>query len=112
GDLVAEALRQPTAAELLPRDSLEHGGQLAVDAAGLPERAQREREQDEDREHGETEDASTRALSKREELEHRVGGVRGRHDHEREAGQQDDDDVAVAERAAAPERERDDGDAG
>ena len=109
--LVAEPVRQAGEAELLPRDSLEHRGQLAVDPAGERHVAQQQDEQHEDREHGQAEDPAAAALAERERLEQRVRDLGCRDDREREAGEQQDQDVDVAQRPPPPDGECDHRDA-
>ena len=105
GDLVLEALGQPGGAELLPRDALERRRQLALDAAALQQPAQREQEQHEDREHGEAEDPPAAAALEGEEAQHGVQHVGRRDERQRERRREEQQDVAVAQRRAAPDGE-------
>ena len=101
-DLVAEALRQPAAPELLPGDALERRRELALDAAVLHERAQGEQEQHDDGEDGEAEDPAAVAALEGEQAEHRVEQLGARDDEQGEAAGQQQQHVAVAQRATAP----------
>ena len=109
GDLVAEALRHPVGAELVPRDALERRGQLALDPPVLHLAAQHEHEQDGDREHREAEDPLPAAALEGEEPQERVGELGAGHEHQRETRQQHQQHVAVAQRAATRDGEHDDG---
>jgi hypothetical protein len=72
GDSVAEALGQPGGVELVRRDALQGGRQLALDPPVLHQRAHREQEQRDDREHGQAEDPAAVAALERERAQQRV----------------------------------------
>ena len=72
--------------------------------ARLRERSQDQDEEDEDREHGEAEDAAAVALLEREGGEQRVGDFGAGDERQPEPGEQQDQDVGVAQRAAADDR--------
>ena len=104
GDPPPEPLRQRRLAELLPGEPLEHRGELARVAGGLRERSQDQDEEDEDREHGEAEDPAAVALFEREGREQRVGDFGAGDERQPEPGEEQDQDVGVAQRAAADDR--------
>jgi hypothetical protein len=111
GHAVAEALVQTGGAELLPGDALERRRELSLDPPVLDQRADGEQEEDDDGEDGEAEDATAAAALEREELQHGVQRV-GPRDHEQPGRrEQQEQHVAVAQRAAPPQRERHERDA-
>ena len=103
-DLVAEALGQPRLAELLPGEALERGRELARVARRLRERPQDQQEEDEDREDGEAEDAAAVAFLEGEGGEQPVDDFGAGDERQAEPGGEQDQDVGVAQRAAAQDR--------
>ena len=108
---IPKTLDQPSVAEFVPRDALERRRELALDAPVLDQRADREQEQHDDREHGQAEDPAAVAALERERAQQRVQQVGSRHDEQREARGEHQQHVAVAQRAPAPDRECDQRDA-
>jgi hypothetical protein len=103
-DLASEAVGQPGLAELLPGQPLERGGELARVAGGDRERPQGEQEEDQDREDGQSEDAAAVALFEGEGGEQAVDDF-GAGDHrQRRPGADQEQDVGVAQGAAADDR--------
>ncbi len=93
------------AAEALPGQALEHRLELARHPRALRERADDQDEQDQDREDRNTDDARPVLALEGEGREDRVEELRAGNQRQAEREAEQDEDVAVAKRAAARDRE-------